>query len=410
MIHAVYPFGVDAGGAASARGAAPAGGAAGAVVGGLYGADDGGATSAGGAAGGNVPSAAGGTAEDGFHSVYYLDGHSGAVSGKTGTEPHVLRQSFFHEFPGFGVRWDVTGGDVYGHGPAYDTLPDSVLLQQMTSSLLKALQKEIDPPLAVPPGLENASLLPGAITPVDPTGAQGRGIYPILQLQHNVRGTYEVILQIQNKVREGLFNNLFRMLLNSDRRQVTAKEIAAREEEKLILIGPVLERLHDEFFIPLSNRTFNILTRNGMLPPPPEDMRNMAVVPEFVSILAQAQKLVSTGGVEQFAMFVGNVARMNPDALDAVDYDAMIDDYAEYLSIEANMLRGQDEREQIRAARQQQQQAMQQQQQAMQQVQMLQAGIGAMKELGQADLGGTALGAAIEHGAGLEQDAASAVQ
>lgn len=51
------------------------------------------------------------------------------------------------------------------------------------------------------------------------------------------------------------------MLLNSDWRQVTAREIAAREEEKLILIGPVLERLHDELLTPLINRTFEMMLR-----------------------------------------------------------------------------------------------------------------------------------------------------
>lgn len=335
-----------------------------------------------------------------YVSVYYLDGFGGGSRGLTATtaasEQSVLERGGFHEFPGFGVRWDVTGGDVYGKGPAHDTLADSVLLQQMTQSVLKALHKEIDPPLAAQADFEGLSLLPGAVNVVRGMGQGQQAVYPILQVRHNIEGTYNVISQIQTKVRDGLFNNLFRMLLGSDRRQITAREVAAREEEKLILIGPVLERLNDEFFIPLTERTFNILQRAGKLPPPPDDIAGQEFAPEFVSILAQAQKMVSTGAVEQFAAFVGNVARVYPDAADTIDVDAMVDNYADYLGVEADMLRGQDERDDLRAARQQQQQMAEQMAQA-------QEGIGMVEQAGDAGsalqglLGG--MGTALDGGA-----------
>lgn len=323
-----------------------------------------------------------------FMSVYYLDGQglgSGSDSGKFYGSA-ILREGGFEEFPGFGVRWDITGNDVYGKGPAYDTLADSVLLQQMSQTMLKALHKEIDPPLAAPAGFENVSLLPGAVNPVNPLSGNSQAIYPILQVRHNIQGTYEVIAQIQNKVREGLFNNLFRMLLNSDRRQITAREVAAREEEKLILIGPVLERLNDEFFIPVSNRTFNLMVRAELIPPPPEEIQDMELSVEFVSILAQAQKMVATGTVEQFAAFVGNVARMYPEALDSIEVDAMIDSYADYLGVAASMLKGQDKRDEARQARQQQQEQMQQMQAQM-------ALAEATQKLGSASTENTALSA-----------------
>lgn len=323
-----------------------------------------------------------------FASVYYLEGQN-SISGRNSSKFYgsaVLREGGFEEFPGFGVRWDITGNDVYGKGPAYDTLADSVLLQQMSQTMLKALHKEIDPPLAAPAGFENVSLLPGAVNPVNPLNGSAQTIYPIMQVRHNIQGTYEVIAQIQNKVREGLFNNLFRMLLNSDRRQITAREVAAREEEKLILIGPVLERLNDEFFIPVSNRTFNLMARQNWLPPAPEEIQDMELSVEFVSILAQAQKMVATGTVEKFAMFVGNVAGMYPEALDSIEVDAMIDNYADYLGVPASMLKGQDKRDEARAARAQQQEQMQQAQAQM-------ALAEATQKLGSASTENTALGA-----------------
>ena len=326
-------------------------------------------------------------------SVYYLDGHAGSGSGGLGGRSGIgdrdclLRVGGYPEFPGFGVRWDVTGNDVYGKGPAYDAIADSVLLQQMTHSLLKAMHKEIDPPLAAPAGLENVSLLPGAVNPVNTvTGAQGQSIYPIAQVRHNIQGTYQVISQIQNKVRTGLFNDLFRMLLGSDRRQITAKEVAAREEEKLILIGPVLERLNNEFFIPLTSRTFSILWRAGKLPPAPDGIEGLNVDVQFVSILAQAQKMVSTGSVEQFVSFVGNISRFTPDALDAVDLDATIDNFHNFVGAPADMLVSRDQREATRQQRAEQQAQAQQQAEAVQAMQ-------AVKDLGGMNMDGSLLGA-----------------
>lgn len=63
----------------------------------------------------------------------------------------------------------------------------------------------------------------------------------------------------------------------------------------------------------------------------------------------------------------------------------MIDNYAEYLGVASNMLKGQDKREEERQARQAQQEQMQQMQQQM-------AAISATQKLGSARVSDTALG------------------
>ena len=117
----------------------------------------------------------------------------------------------------------------------------------------------------------------------------------------------------------------------------------------------------------------------------------MEIVPEFVSVLAQAQKIVSTGGLEQLARFAGGAAQLNPEVLDAVNFDKMMDNYAGYLGVEANVLRGQDERDRTRAARLKQQQAAQDVQSGMQAIE-------AIKGMGSADMDGTALGGLLGQG------------
>ncbi|MDR2161217.1 MAG: head-tail connector protein [Desulfovibrio sp.] len=333
-----------------------------------------------------------------FASAYYLDSgvSGGRRSGPADSRlPFLLERGKFSEFPGFGVRWDVTGGDVYGKSPGMDALPSSIMLQQMTRTMLMALQKEVDPPMIAPAGLENVSLLPGAVTFVNDVTGQGQQVYPAMRMNYAVAETAQVIAAFQEQVREGLFNSLFRMLTNSDRRNVTATEIAAKEEEKLILVGPVLERLHAELFIPLIDRVFSIMARRNLLPPDwPDDLDNAPLRVEFVSILAQAQKMVATGSLEKFAGFVGSTAQVYSEALDAVNADALVDNYAEYLGVEANVLRGQDDREALREARQQARQQMDALQQGA-------AGADMLRKLGGLRLEGTAAGALAGGGGGV---------
>ena len=89
------------------------------------------------------------------------------------------------------------------------------------------------------------------------------------------------------------------MLAQTDRRQITAREVAEKHEEKLLMLGPVLERLHTELLDPLIDRTFNILQQNGVLPVPPPELQNKDLNVEYVSVLAQAQRLVATGAVDR---------------------------------------------------------------------------------------------------------------
>src|SRR5690606_18719190 len=96
-------------------------------------------------------------------------------------------------------------------------------------------------------------------------------------------------------------------------------EIAERKEEKLLALGPVLENVYNGQLEPVIDRTFAILNRRGELPPPPPDLEGKELKVEYVSMLAQAQKAVATGGIERGAAFIGNLAAVKPDVLDKLD-------------------------------------------------------------------------------------------
>ncbi len=302
-----------------------------------------------------------------FASVYWLEAYGGGLSTSmgqgSGRGVHVLSESGFDEFPGYGVRWDVAGNDVYGRSPAMDVLPDCRMLQQMGISTLKAIHKAVDPPTAVAASLKGVGLdlTPGGVNYVEVAPGQApQAATPIIQAQADIQAARLAMQDVQKQIQQGLYNDLFRMLLSSNRAQITAREIAAREEEKLVLIGPVVERLHDEMFIPLIDRTFKLMMRHNMLPAPPRELGTADIKVDFVSLLAQAQKMVATSAVDQMMSFVGRMVGVFPEVKDAVDVDSVVDEYAEYLGIAVGMIRPRDDRENVRKERNAAQAAVQQ--------------------------------------------------
>lgn len=146
-------------------------------------------------------------------------------------------------------------------------------------------------------------------------------------------------MNVQERIQRGFFTDLFLMLANQPTRSnVTATEIAERHEEKLLMLGPVLERLEGELLDPLIERTFAILLRAEALPPPPPVLSGRLLDIEYVSILAQAQKLVGVTGIQQFSGFVGGIAAVRPEVLDKVDFDAMVDEYAEIVGVPPKLI------------------------------------------------------------------------
>ena len=141
------------------------------------------------------------------------------------------------------------------------------------------------------------------------------------------------------------------MLINTDRREITAREIDERHEEKLLALGPVLEQLNQDVLDPLIDITFNIMYRQGLIPEPPEEIAGTQLKVEYISILAQAQKMVGLAGIERFAGFVGQVATYDPQVLDKVDRDQMIDEYGDITGVPPRIIVPDDKVAAIREGR-----------------------------------------------------------
>jgi hypothetical protein len=294
---------------------------------------------------------------------------------------YILRVKGFHECPFNAPRWDTVGNDAYGRSPGMDALGDVKQLQVQQKRKAQAIDKMVNPPMIADVALKNepASLLPGGVTYV-PSVASGVGFKPVYEVKPELQYMTEDMREVQGRVRTTFFYDLFLMISQLDTVR-TATEIDARREEKLIQLGPVLERFEGEALDPAIGRTFNIMHRAGMLPPIPDVLRGQNIQAEYVSMLAQAQRAAMTAGMERFAAFVGNIGAVKPDAYDNVDTDEMIDIYADRLGVDPKIVVPFAKVQKIREER-----ARQQAEQQMQ-VQAAQAVAGA-KVLSETDVGG----------------------
>ena len=275
-----------------------------------------------------------------WRSVYFE-----AKNGTKDGEEKFLRESGFDDYPILGPRWDVTGEDVYATDcPGITALGDTKALQLAERRKYQALDKIVNPPLQGPSSLKN-KLNGGAVGANDVIfhDQVSDGLRSIYDYRPDINAINSEIGNVENRVQRAFYEDLFLMLAQTDRRQITAREVAEKHEEKLLMLGPVLERLHTELLDPLIDRTFNILQANGVLPEPPPELQNKDLNVEYVSVLAQAQRLVATGAVDRLTAFVGQAAQIWPEARHKVNINRGIDEYAESLGVDPSMVRSDDE-------------------------------------------------------------------
>lgn len=278
-------------------------------------------------------------------------------------EDRMLRESGFEEFPILCPRWSTVGENVYGEAPAFDGIADVKSLQVLERRKSQAIDKQVNPPLMTPASLNGGVVdtRPGAVNPYTSTTPGGADpIRPLYQVTFQLEHVLFDIQQKRNAINSCFYADLFLMLANDARQQPpTAEEIKARQEEKLLALGPVLQRLDDELLDPLINRCFAIMVRRGLVPPAPEELRGKPLIVKYVSIMAQAQRLAGIGRQERLIGHTMTVAQVHPEVLDKIDWDADIDEYAQRLGAPSKLVRSDEE---VAAIRQQRQQAAAQQQ------------------------------------------------
>ncbi|MCL5406623.1 MAG: portal protein [Deltaproteobacteria bacterium] len=296
----------------------------------------------------------------------------------------VLDLRGYYELPFAAPRWSVIMNDSYGRGPGMDALASSKMLQQLEKRTAQAIDKVLNPPMVADVSMKNepASLLPGGVTYV--ANMAQSGFKPAYQVPPDIRGAQEKINECEQRIDKAFFADLFLMISQLDTVR-TATEIIERKQEKMLMLGPFLERSQFELINPMIERVFAVMYRARLIPPAPREIAGSHFDIECISTLADAQRSTATTGIERLMAFAGNLAAAyagRPDnPLDNINTDEVVREYADLLGVTQKLIVAQQQRDAIRRTRLQQVRQVQAAQVAM-------AAAQGAKTLSEADVGG----------------------
>lgn len=205
-------------------------------------------------------------------------------------ERHIIREEGYPEFPYLVTRFLRYGDGPYGYAPGLD------VMEEITATLkLERVMDVLGEVAAFPRIMQLADqvgevdLRAGGITTVKPTAAAAK-----LPREWATAGRYDVgkdrIEDKEQKIREAYFVDMLMPLANIDR-QMTATEINARQEERVLSFSPSLTLFISDCNV-LMHRIFSILFRQGKFPT--EDVPQELIVPDM-------------GGSENYEIEIPNV-------------------------------------------------------------------------------------------------------
>jgi hypothetical protein len=271
---------------------------------------------------------------------------------------HLVRSSGYFSFPFSVTWWEQTDGSAYGQSPAMMMLADVKMLQVMNKSAAQAAQQAVKPPMATAKGIyrERLNLNSGAINPgyVDDNGR--------LKAQPLLTGAdpsfaERIIEAKRNSVREGMYINLFQILI--DNPQMTATEALLRANEKGELLGPAGAKIEAGVASGI-DREVDIITRKGAFEQgsplaPPQSLLGRNVGVQFTGPLSRLRRMQEMQGVESVIGLAERVAQYDPTILDRLDTDETLEITREVGGAPRKMFKTDEEVAQIRQSRAQQQ-------------------------------------------------------
>ena len=248
-------------------------------------------------------------------------------------------------------RWSKCAGEVYGRGPLFNALSAikttnltvEMILENAQMAISGIYQMEDDGVI----NPDTINLVPGTIIPKAMGSAglqpiQAAGSFDVAQL---------VLGDMRNNIKRALYND---MLGDPNKTPASATEIAERMADLSRRIGSAFGRLQVELVQPVLQRVVHILKKQGRLEVPTINGREVKI--RSVSPLAQAQANQDITAVSRFLELANGA--FGPEAINVlINTEETAAYLAKKFGIPDNLVRDEQEREQILALMQQMQQS-----------------------------------------------------
>ncbi len=281
-----------------------------------------------------------------------------------GNDRAIVSESGFETFPYAAGSWLLVGSDQYGcDSPGMQILPDVKMLQDLEESSLIATHLELDPSMLVPASLLGSPIrkTAGGVTFYD---GQPEGIRRLFEFKFDIAAGEAKAQAVRDRIRHGYYNDIFMMILQNDQKgNITATQILEMQGEKMLQLGPFIERQEDEILDKLVVFAVERMIKRPWLydlPPLPEELEGADYKVEYISLLAQAQQMIGIRAIDDTVRFATAAAQITPEILDNYNMDELAQERARLVGLPGSGVRSAEELEQIRKQRAEEQRAMQQ--------------------------------------------------
>lgn len=265
---------------------------------------------------------------------------------------HICRRGGFFEFPLVVSRWDRDGLSPYGSPPQAKLMSDIKSLQSLARDGLIASSQAVRPPIATHREERQLDLNPGRINPglID---EQGRPLFRPMIETVNPGAADAQIENIREKLRVGLYGDLWQTLLEGSGR--TATEANIRRKEMADMIGPFSTNImagNETLF----EREIGILGRRGAFAPgsplaPPESLADSDVTLVPTAPIDQMREAGHFEAIMGFQEYLGIAGGSDPTILDLHDREEEYDLTRRALGLPAKLKRSPEEVEALRQER-----------------------------------------------------------
>lgn len=282
----------------------------------------------------------------------------------------TISESGYNFFPFAVPRWMKYPGEVYGRGPADDSLPDIKTLNKVVEMTLKWGALRMQPPLLKQKGafLGQFTLEPRALIEVQAGIPADQAITP-LNLGGDVNLESIIIADKRKQIEAAFFTDHIKAIISIEAPRRTATETQLRYDLMQQMLGPVLTNIEQELLNPLVNKMLELLARNSVFPQPPvgvmDDPEGGELVIEYESPLFRRQRINEVMALQGMYEYMSVVSPYAPDVGDGIDHDKGLKHVGKIRGVPIDMFRKEEELKAIRRGRIETEQQEQQAQEAL---------------------------------------------
>lgn len=265
----------------------------------------------------------------------------------------VVEAGGYTSFPWAIFRGHVATGESYGTSPAMECWPAIMTLQEQKKTILRAGQKQVDPPLLLAEdavlgqfNLRSSALNYGALS------AQGEELVKELKVSGNLPLGLELMQGEKIDVEDSFLVALWNMVATENIE--TAAQVYEIAKLRAVNLAPLLGRFESEDLGPMIHRELDIAARNGRLPELPRRLARMGAGYKIQNTSPLAKMMRAQDGLAIVRTFevAETAAKLDPRSLNVIKVPESFRELAEINGVPPKLLRSIEEAENIGAQQQ----------------------------------------------------------